>query len=181
MLCVIVTAVLAVRTVMGKTGPMTESVPALQLGGDLNAQIATFLRFSVCTASGDAGPSDPFGEFDGGFEADGGGESAEWLEDTPELPLHRAEAHSARGRIADAAKANGWSDEVPGALDFRMYVRSDKAITLYFTMAGRVRKATRKHLAAGQADDRLTPHDHEKAATVIGWLNEPDPASAPDV
>jgi len=54
---------------------MTESVPALQLGGDdnLNTQIATVLRFSVCTASGDAGPSEPFAA------------AADYLDDHPEV------------------------------------------------------------------------------------------------
>lgn len=116
-----------------------------------------------------------YGEFDGDSEADGYGESDEWLEeDTAEL-LQRAEAYSARGRITDAAKANGWSDEVPGALDLRIYARSGVGILVYYTMAGRVRKATRQHPATGRPKDYLTRLDHDKMATVIGWLKQPDP------
>lgn len=90
---------------------------------------------------------------------------------------HVASDPSARGRIADTAAANGWTEMYGDiASNVRIYERSDRTILVGYMPSGSVNGAsrlqTRDDIPVVKLDE-LTQLDHDKATQVGAWLTEP--------
>jgi len=90
---------------------------------------------------------------------------------------HIASDPSARGRIADIAAANGWTEMYGDiASNVRIYERADLTILVGYMPSGSVNGASRLQTPDGVPVvklDELLQRDRDKAAQVQAWLQEP--------
>lgn len=185
---------------MVPTSKAVEDCPiAREAGEDLASETVTAIRFCVCDSSDDI--SEPFARAADYLDSfphvtvvatswtEGPCDSGQGCHLTLELivrgetepdiqpsALERAEAHTARGQIDAAATANGWSFSTGTGIGSRYYDRADFHIRVSYTPAGVVCRAYRHGgemtKAGWQYRDVLSRRDHDKAATVLGWISE---------